>query len=222
MCRGSDFAGRDHVLREPFRLSGLPREAIPSLAWSHHLFRSLAANAELPGHWQGLHNMPLLPCWKRLWIIREIILAKDILLVRGRETCHWSCLTSLFTLEKVYSNLRKEHPKYQHDKLIEPSNNLAEHVYDFLTFVESNERNYQELCKKSLGPIKPSELYSILSLFYATFLSDFEESPYLDLRDKIYCILRLLDEDIEDKRKILIDYCRPPLELGEISSKRVY
>ncbi|KAK0716116.1 heterokaryon incompatibility protein-domain-containing protein [Lasiosphaeris hirsuta] len=130
------------------------------------------------------------PYWGRLWIIQELMLAQDILLMCGDRALPWRYLTSWLKCSREDSDGESESTK----QVMET-------------------RGYQLLERKVLWQQNtvPRSRYTLDFLIEA-----FYDQRCADVRDKVYGLLGLLTtDDISGGNVVEVDYAKTPLELYE-------
>jgi hypothetical protein len=188
----------DYGLTKRSRDSDLPPAIYHCLPANHHgqwpsnWIHLFVTDPELSSEWKELYELLHLRYWQRLWIVQEILLAKDILLAQGFETCPWGCLTAFFVLQEIYGR-----------QVIGSS------------WVNQERKGFA----RSLGEHRElREKYPGSSLRLYDLLSAFEKSSCQDPRDKIFGFVGLLRPSAREA--IIIDYSKPLLEFfGDIIQK---
>lgn len=125
--------------------------------------------------------------WKRIWIVQEIILAKDIIVFCGQMSVAWSCFSRLYEqLQNVYYYGRMEHIPF------------AWPVFKSAALrIVSKRLEWQSLPLGRIGlPIED-------------VLEDFADMESTELKDKVYALLGIMQPFVPDSSiGIPIDYLK--------------
>lgn len=133
---------------------------------------------------KALSDLSTRPYWKRLWIVQEIILSRNIELFCGNKVALWNRLIDM---------LRAcESSQHENRRTIAASNASA-------LYREWEKRH------KETTEVHAESLVGLTAL--KAFLDAFETSLCADVRDKVYGFLGLVETPLEP------DYSKSPLEL---------
>lgn len=170
------------------------------------LHRLLQPTHKMPIEWlnvedeamSGLDTLMARPYWKRLWILQELLLAKDVKVLCGKWSFDWDELAKLLKdvpESKLYPRTKLDWWDATTFKIPETST-LRQNAEDHLSGrwqqalrVFTHRNNWRRQIDAGLSPALP--LYKAVEYF--------SEQECLNRRDKIYALLGLLRKSERDR-----------------------
>ena len=138
----------------------------------------------------GFDSLAKREFWSRLWIIQEVVLAKQLYVVVGRRMVDWNWITVAFKMKKVIFN-------------------GANPRYDGIDSVHKEVFKHIRALRKTQAEGSHPDLRSLLT--------SFRECQCQDPKDRVYSMLGLLDPPTSSQ--ILVDYNHTLIELFVLNSK---
>ena len=154
-----------------------------------------------PGSWNALYRFLNRAYWKRLWILQEVVMSHQLLvLLCGEQSVYWSDMSVALQILQVNNGIVYEQvEKEQEEAVVEDVETVEPNIFYLLERI-------QRLHKFALTEQEGEGRQDLMEVMLASRLSEQK-----DARDKIYGILGLLDPSLVSQLRI--DYTLPVLEV---------
>jgi hypothetical protein len=157
------------------------------------------------------------PYWKRLWIVQEVILARDILVCCGSMRVEWD------TFEDWYLTIKEKVPDIGH--ITSAAGQLVEQKVYWTSRRLSSSKSVLWDCRRTTR-YERIETHRIKAYKYVPSLTILADSFLFyecsDVRDKVYGLLGLVDDRHLAPLDINVDYTLSPLQLFEDVIRALY